>query len=367
MDELMDAAPCGFVAFADDGTLVEVNRTLAEMLGYPRVELLGWHIDKLLPPGGRIFYQTYLFPMLKVQERVEEIYLALRCRDGTDVPVLLNGVRRERDGRVVNDCICVRMIQRHEYEAQLLQARRLAEAADEARAKFLSMMSHDLRTPLTTIHGNAQLLAAEGTLTDEQAESVHAIREASRMQMALINDILEFARLDSGRLDVRPREITVADAVARAHMLVRVQAIDAGLNLAIAECGDGVSVVADPDRLQQILLNLLTNAIKFTPRGGLVAVDCQPDDGLVRIRIRDTGIGIPSDHLQRIFSPFVQLAAIPGTSSRGVGLGLAISRELARAMHGDVTADSTPGAGSIFTIELPAVSARESPVLQPGA
>ena len=168
MDELMDSAPCGFIAFGDDGTMVDANRTLVDLLGYTRVDLLGWHIDKILPPGGRIFYQTYLFPLLKVQGRVEEIYLALRTKDGNDIPMLLNGVRREREGRPVNDCVCVRMIQRHEYEEQLLQARRLAESAGEARSKFLSMMSHDLRTPLTTIHGNAQLLEALGPLNLEQ-------------------------------------------------------------------------------------------------------------------------------------------------------------------------------------------------------
>ena len=124
------------------------------------------------PPGGRIFYHTYLFPLLKVQDLVEEVYLALRTKDGRDVPVLLNGARRQRGGRVVSDCVCLRMMQRHEYEDQLLQARRLAEESNAAKAKFLSMMSHDLRTPLTAIDGNAQLLAAGeyGPLTAEQLE-----------------------------------------------------------------------------------------------------------------------------------------------------------------------------------------------------
>src|SRR3954462_4934775 len=132
MRDVMNTAPCGFAAFSDDGTIVEINQTLAEMLGYKRVEVAGWHIEKLLPPGGRIFYHTYLFPLLKVQERVEEIYLALRTKDGSDVPVLLNGARRERDGNIVNDCVCLRMMQRHEYEDQLLQARRLAEESSAA-------------------------------------------------------------------------------------------------------------------------------------------------------------------------------------------------------------------------------------------
>ncbi len=353
MHDLMLNAPCGFVAFADDGTIVEINQTLAEMLDYPRVELLGWHVEKLLPPGGRIFYHTYLFPMLKVQERVDEVYVALRTKHGVDIPVLLNGVRRERDGRFVSDCVCLRMIQRHAYEEQLLQARALAEQSSAAKAKFLSMMSHDLRAPLTAIYGNAQLLAT-GDLSAEQRESIESIREACRMQMTLINDILEYARLDTGRVEVRLRDVPVSDAVARAEALMRLQAAEAGLSLAIEECGPGFAVIADPHRLQQILLNILTNAVKYTPAGGTIAVTCESDGERVRIRVRDTGIGIAPEDLQRIFSPFVQLAGGTPAASTGVGLGLAISRDLARAMHGDVTAESAPGAGSTFTIELPA-------------
>ena len=355
----MNTAPCGFVAFADDGTIVDVNQTLADMLGYTRVELLGWHIDKLLPPGGRIFYHTYLFPLLKVKELVEEVYVALRTKSGEAVPVLLNGARREREGRFVSDCVCLRVIQRHEYEDQLLEARRLAEESSAAKGKFLSMMSHDLRTPLTAIYGNSQLLAdgAFGAMTEEQLEAVRTIADACQLQMTMISDILEFARLDSGRVQVLPRAVPVSEAVSRAEVLVRVQAAETGLRMKIAGCGDDATVLADPGRLQQILLNLLTNAIKFTPAGGEVEVGCAHEDERIRIRVRDSGIGIPPEQLQRIFSPFVQLDVAPAgltVPARGVGLGLAISRDLARAMNGDVTAESIVGRGSTFTVDLPA-------------
>lgn len=357
MRDLMSDAPCGFVAFADDGTIVEVNQTLAALLGYTRVELLGWHVEKLLPPGGRIFYHTYLFPMLKVQHAVEEIYLALRTKDGRDVPMLLNGRRAERDGVFISDCVCMRMIQRHEYEEQLLEARKLAEESNAAKAKFLSMMSHDLRTPLTTIDGHAQLLDLD-SLTPEQHESLNAIRDACRMQMTLISDLLEFARLDSGRVRVNLDTVLVREVVTRAVTFVRVQASDAGLTLTMDAGEWDVSVIADANRLQQILLNLLTNAIKFTPAGGSISIGCEAGLGRVRIHVRDTGIGIEPDALQRVFSPFVQLgAALPRPSlSHGVGLGLAISRDLARAMRGEVTVESRVGAGSVFTVELPAAS-----------
>jgi PAS domain S-box-containing protein len=357
MPEPLDTVACGFLVFADDGSMLQVNQTLVELLGYTKVELLGWHVEKILPPGARIFYQSYLFPLLKVQSSVEEIYLTLRTKDGHDVPVLLNGKRRERDGRPVSECIVVRMIQRHEYEDQLLQARRLAEASGAAKAKFLSMMSHDLRTPLTTIYGNAQMLAGEhsGPLTAGQREAVQAIAEACGEQLTLITDILEFARLDSGRIELRPQPVVVLDAIERAERIVRVQASEAGLTLRRGPaCHERTCVLADAARLQQVLLNLLTNAVKYTPPGGEITVACEAAGDRVRIRVRDTGIGIDPEQLPRIFAPFVQLGS---AGSGGVGLGLAISRDLARAMDGEVTAESAPGAGSVFIIDLPAAAA----------
>lgn len=358
----MNNAPCGFVAFADDGTIVEVNQRLATMLDYSRVELLGWHVDKLFPPGGRIFYHTYLFPMLKVQDTVEEIAIALRTRSGTDVPVLLNGIRHEREGRMLSDCICVRTIQRHEFEDRLIAARRLAEESAEAKARFLSMLSHDLRTPLTTIYGNAELLAtgAHGALTAEQAEAVDAIREATRMQMTLVSDILEFARLDSGKVQLKHDVFGISDIMRRAIAVTSLQVDHARLRLVRDACSEDVKVVADPERLMQVVLNLLTNAMKYTPPGGSIRVACDRDHERVRIHIGDTGVGISPAHVQQIFAPFVQIDEVANeaaASGRGVGLGLAISRDLVRAMGGDITVTSTPGNGSVFTIELPAAPA----------
>ena len=363
MHDRLNTAPCGFIEFGDDGTVVEVNETLATMLDYPREEVIGSHVEKLLPPGGRIFYHTYLFPLLKVQQRVDEIYVALRTRGGTDIPVVLNGVRRMREGIFVSDCICLRMIQRNEYEEQLLAARRLAEESSASKAKFLSMMSHDLRTPLTSIDGNAQLLMAGvyGPLSSAQEEAVRSIREACRMQLTLIADILEFAKLDSGRVLIQARPTPVSDVIARAEVLTRFQAHEASLTLDTRGCGSDAMVMADPDRLQQILLNLMTNAVKFTSAGGVIALSCEKAGARALIHVRDTGIGIAEGDLQRVFSPFVQVghgapSASPGGAAQGVGLGLSISRDLARAMGGDLTVQSTLGEGSIFTIDLPAAS-----------
>jgi PAS domain S-box-containing protein len=356
MEPLLDTAPCGFVSVTDDGTMLEVNSTLAAMLGYKRVELEGWHLQKILAPGGRIFYQTHVFPLLKMHGMVEEIYLPLRTRDGADVPMLMNGARRERQEGAVSDCVFVRMLQRHEFEDQLVQSRRLAEEANAAKAKFLSMMSHDLRAPLTAISGYASFVASGGCgpVTGDQRDAMDQIIGAGRDLLRMINDILSFAQLESGHVAVRPEVVPVNEAVTRAEMLVRLRAEEGKLTLHRQDCDSEMAVRADPDRLQQILLNLLTNALKFTPPGGRVAVACERMGERVRIRVRDTGIGIPPEDLERIFEAFVQLEPQPDPATqRGVGLGLAISRELARAMSGELTAESRPGEGSVFVLDLP--------------
>lgn len=355
-DSLLDRAPCGFVSFADDGTMREVNTTLAELLGYARAELEGWHLQKVLPPGARVFYHTHVFPLLKLHGRADELYVALRAKDGHDVPMLMNGVRRERAGLFVNDCVFLPMQQRNRYEDELLAARRLAEQANAAKAKFLSMMSHDLRTPLTAITGYAKLLlgGVQGSLSSEQEESLERIRDGGELLTRLITDILSFARLESGQVDVNPVPVPLANAVARAEALIRLRIEETGHRLE-TEPMDGLVVLADPDRLQQVLLNLLTNAMKFIPRGGRISVQSARDGDRVLLRVADDGPGIPPEHLERVFEPFVQLppTAPFDPTTRGVGLGLAISRELARAMDGDLTVTSTVGEGSVFTIALP--------------
>ena len=342
LDPWLDVAPCGFASFSDDGTLHMVNTTLAELLGYTRVELEGWHLQKILTPGARVFYQTHVFPLMKMKGRVDEIYLSLRTKDGRDLPVLMNGRRRN----AVNDCAFMHTHQRDRFESELLHARLVAEQANAAKAKFLSMMSHDLRTPLTTIVGVTALFARDmlGPITEEQRENIGRIEEAAQLLTRVIGDILSFAQLESGSVEVRPVAVKVNDALARARAIL-------GEHFTYTPCDE--VVLADPDRLQQIVLNLLTNAIKYTRDGGQISVSCERAGDRVLIRVRDAGIGIPADQLERVFEPFVQLAPAVDSTTHGVGLGLAISRELARAMNGELTVESVVGEGSVFTVDLP--------------
>ena len=358
MDELLNAAPCGFLSFSDDGTILLVNRRLVDVLETTKEELEGQHIETIFSVGARVFYHTHFFPLLKMQGTAEEIYFSLRSKRGAEVPVLVNAARHERDGRTVNDCVFMRMRQRHRYEEELLRARKQADIAGAAKAKFLSMMSHDLRTPLQAISGYADLVLLDLRPGQEELrEYLDAVKSAGREMLRLINDILGFAQLESGNVEVRPTVLRVNEAFARAEILMRLRFEESGLVYARRDCPEDICVTADPDRLQQILLNLLTNAAKFTPAGGNIWMSCEQAEGTVRIQVADTGVGIPSDQIARIFEPFAQVdAAAAFAQQQGVGLGLAISRELARAMGGELSVVSEPGKGSTFTVTLAASS-----------
>ena len=356
----VDRAPCGFISFAGDGTVREVNSTLLEMLTADASDLIGQPFEKLLTVSSRIFYQTHLFPLLKLQPNVEEIFLVLRPVGGeADVAVLTNVARRIEDGNVSYDCAMMRLRERRKWEDEIVRARRAAEAANRANSGLLSMMSHDLRTPIGTISQYCDLLTmgVRGELNDAQLADIGRMKKASQYVLSLIDDVLNFARLNAGQItipDLRPLE--TAAVLTETEALIGPRMEQAGIDYRRENCTPDIKVLADPDRLQQILLNLLTNAVKFTPAGGKIRITCATADGKTLISVADTGRGIPADQLERIFEPFVQVtgtaAAVSGRQ-KGFGLGLAISRGLATQMNGDLTVTSTVGVGSTFTLALP--------------
>ena len=249
-------------------------------------------------------------------------------------------------------------------------ARAAAEAANAAKSEFLSTMSHELRTPLNAIAGYAELLemGVRGPVTEQQAADLTRIRRASQHLQSLINDILNFARLDAGQVQFDLQDVSVESALADVETFVMPQIRAGGLEHHRASFGSDsrgqpLAVRADPEKLRQILLNLLTNAIKFTAPGGRVTLSAEVGQHpggsrSIEILVSDTGRGIPSSELGRIFEPFVQVDRhLSEASQQGVGLGLAISRDLARAMGGDLTVTSDVGVGSTFRLVLPCPAA----------
>jgi signal transduction histidine kinase len=218
-------------------------------------------------------------------------------------------------------------------------------------------MSHELRTPLNAIGGYAELLemGVRGPVNDAQRLDLGRIQHSQRHLLGLINEVLNYARVEGGAVRYATADVSVASVLASVEPLVRPQLEAKGLTLRALPAPRGLAVHADEDKVRQILLNLLSNAVKFTDRGGCVTLETidDPEAGRVRFRVVDTGIGIPPDKLDVIFDPFVQVNASLTRTQEGAGLGLAISRDLARGMGGELTVESAPGQGSTFTLSLP--------------
>ena len=237
---------------------------------------------------------------------------------------------------------------------QIAAARAEADNANRAKSEFLAAMSHDLRTPLNAIGGYADLVkdGLYGPVTEAQITAMQRIRRAEDHLLTLINDILSYAKIEAGRLTIDVTDVVVNELLAELRLLVAPQVAAKGLRYEFRPGSPEIRVRADRERATQIVLNLLTNAVKFTV-DGVISVDFEATKDEVFIRVRDTGPGIAPDRIATIFDPFVQAGRFGEPRKEGVGLGLAISRELARAMKGDLTVVSELGRGSTFTVRLP--------------
>jgi len=243
---------------------------------------------------------------------------------------------------------------RAEEEMRIAHAR--AAEANQAKAEFLAVMSHELRTPLNAISGYVDLmsLGVDGALTEKQRTSLTRIQLNQQHLLSLIDDVLTFARIEAGRLRVDIQTVMVHDVVEKLESLVRPDLQKKELAFSYDRGAHELSVRADPEKLRQVLLNLVANAIKFTPEGGRIRVGADLRGDFVSIWVSDTGIGIHGDQIAQVFEPFFQVEQGPTRRYPGIGLGLAIARDLSRAMGGEIRLESTVGRGSTVSVLLPA-------------
>jgi PAS domain S-box-containing protein len=360
--DLVTRAPTVVCELTTSGQITFVNHSVRAILGHAAESLVGRNLwQTLVPPSHRALADElarelcrhdvtgYELPLTDAEGRVR--WLAWnsanrRDPDGGVQAFVLFGVdvtaRREAEENA-----------RRLAEAQIARAR--AEAANRTKMEFLAVMSHELRTPLNAIGGYVQLLemGLKGPVTPEQLADLERIRQSQTHLLGLINDIMNFARLETGRVTFHHEDVLVAELLATIKAVTEPQTRAKGLAYHVTECDPTLTVWADAEKTRQILINLVSNAIKFTKPGGRLTLECAVADGGVHVHVRDTGQGIPPDRLADIFEPFVQVNPSFSRAHEGVGLGLAISRDLARAMHGDLTVESSLGSGSTFSLVLP--------------
>ena len=238
-------------------------------------------------------------------------------------------------------------------EKELTEAKDAAEAASHAKSDFLAVMSHEIRTPMNGVLGFAELLA-QGELTPEQQEHVRTIRQSGEAMLRIINDILDYSRIEAGRLEIEARGFGPEQVIEDVRSIFEPSAIEKSITLEVHVAGRiPARVIGDEARLRQVLMNLASNAVKFTTTGGVVLEIEEIQNGVLRFSVRDTGPGIPLDKLENIFDPFVQADSSIARRFGGTGLGLAIARRLVELMGGRLEVQSRPGVGSEFSFELP--------------
>jgi PAS domain S-box-containing protein len=357
--DLYETAPCGYVTTRGDGEILRVNQMFLDWTGYTPDELVsGRRWVDLLTVGGRIFHETHFAPLLQMQGAVREIAFDLRCKDGRILSTLVNAIRRQlTDDRTVILLTVFDATERRRYERELLLARHEAEREAKARAELISMLSHDIRTPLNAIV-MATTLLENSNPPAHQAPFLRVLRSSTANAVTLVDQVLDLSRLEAGRAMLRERAFDVRELVREVMTGIKFLATrkpTIALNVTVDERIPS-TLLGDTGKLSQVLTNLVTNAVKFTHEGFVSLIvslrDMDDTQATLEFAVSDTGIGIPADRLPRIFDEFTQGSDEIAATYGGTGLGLAITRRLLLLYGTELSVTSTVGQGTTFTFVL---------------
>jgi PAS domain S-box-containing protein len=357
---IIDSSPLTIISMDEYGVIVDWNDQAEVDFGWPSSEAVGRRVaDLIVPERYRADHSAALDRFIADSSRtsvdIRAEIDALR-RDGSEFPIEISISSLEREDGYLFVAFIHDISERLKARQGLEEARRQAEAAADAKGEFLANMSHEIRTPMNGVIGMTQLLL-DTDLSPEQREQAEIVQRSGESLLTIINDILDFSKVEAGKIELETIDFDVRGAVEEVTMMLAHKAEERGLELMCSfHAGVPRMVGGDPGRLRQILVNLVSNAIKFTERGevvvGVEVGDETDDEVVLGFEVVDTGIGIPDDRREAIFESFTQADATTTRHFRGTGLGLAIASRLVRLMGGELTVESTVGEGSVFSFTV---------------
>lgn len=362
---LIEAAPDAMVVADEHGTIRLVNRQTETLFGYTRDELLGQPIEILLPDRSRDHHPNLrgeYFKKPTVRPMGAGPQLWAKRKDGAEFPVDISRSPLETDEGLLVSAAIRDISEQLRVQEALQRSKDEAERANAAKSDFLSRMSHELRTPLSAILGFADLMRLHEIPPERQKQFIERIHKAGMHLLELINDVLDISRVESGTLSVSIEPIAVEPLIADTIELVQPMAAAGGIRAFSAGESTEEVVMTDANRLKQVLLNLLSNGVKYGSGGGEVRLTRERTGDRLRISVTDTGPGISEEDQSRLFQPFERLGAAR-SGVEGTGIGLALSSRLVELMSGTIGVESAEGRGSTFWIELPLASGPAVPVV----